>query len=273
METLDQGTVLFGLRSEKYPNSRCFGIIITASCDIANCKVSKLYYLQAFSVKDWFCTEFAYSQVYGQKIRSSLDLFESVAAKHSLDATSLQLFSREDVIQIIDKEVCKQKDRIKVQNAYDQFCVYCRPEMTDEERKKAIQSDTKPVISFLDKVGRGEIFHYYYLPKAAYLKSEEKDDGLIVDFQEIESISMDDALKIVTPPGIDYLCLSQYSPEEQERLNKMFWLTSGDDFVGIEGKISSPWREHLIQRFSHSFARIGLDGATSADHAKLAGSI
>ena len=97
METLDQGTVLFGLRSEKYPNSRCFGIIIKASCDIANCKVSKLYYLQAFSVKDWFCTEFAYSQVYGQKIRSSLDLFESVAAKHSLDATSLQLFSREDV--------------------------------------------------------------------------------------------------------------------------------------------------------------------------------
>ena len=45
------------------------------------------------------------------------------------------------------------------------------------------------------------------------------------------------------------------------------------DFVGIEGKISSPWREHLIQRFSHSFARIGLDGATSVDHAKLASSI
>ena len=272
MEALDQGTVLFGLRSEKYPNSRCFGIIITASCDIANCKVSKLYYLQAFSVKDWFCTEFAYNQVYEQKIKSSLGMLESVAAKHGLDAASLRLFSREDVMQIIDKEVCKQKDRAKVQEAYERFCVYCRPEMTDEERKKAIQSDTKPVTSFLDKVGKGEIFHYYYLPKAAYLKSEEKDDGLIVDFQEIESISMNDALHIVTP-GIDYLCLSQYSCNEQDRLKKLFWLTSDDDFVGIEGKISSPWREHLIQRFSHSFARIGLDGATSVDHAKLASSI
>ena len=272
MEELDQGTVLFGLRSEKYPNSRCFGIIITASCDIANCKVSKLYCLQAVSAKEWFCTECGYNQVYEQKIKNSLKNFETVAAQHGLDAASLQLFSREEVMQIIDSEVSKPKDRSTVQKAYDQFCVYCRPEMAHEDREKAIRSDTKPAISFLDKVGKSEIFHYYYLPKVAYLESEEKDDGLIVDFQEIESLSMKDALTIVTP-GIDHLLLPHYPKEEQERFKKMFWLTSDDDFVGIEGKISSPWREHLIQRFSHSFARIGLDGATSEDHTKLVGSI
>lgn len=40
MDELDQGSVLYGLRSDRYPGIPCYGIVITASCDIANSKVS-----------------------------------------------------------------------------------------------------------------------------------------------------------------------------------------------------------------------------------------
>lgn len=42
MDELDQGSVLYGLRSDRYPGIPCYGIVITASCDIANSKVSKI---------------------------------------------------------------------------------------------------------------------------------------------------------------------------------------------------------------------------------------
>ena len=39
MNYIDQGTVIYGMRSEKYPEKMCYAIIISARCDIANDKV------------------------------------------------------------------------------------------------------------------------------------------------------------------------------------------------------------------------------------------
>lgn len=67
MDELDQGSVLYGLRSDRYPGIPCYGIVITASCDIANSKVSKIYCLIGVDAKQWFCTEYGYRQAYSQK--------------------------------------------------------------------------------------------------------------------------------------------------------------------------------------------------------------
>lgn len=64
MDELDQGSVLYGLRSDRYPGIPCYGIVITASCDIANSKVSKIYCLIGVDAKQWFCTEYGYRQAY-----------------------------------------------------------------------------------------------------------------------------------------------------------------------------------------------------------------
>ena len=47
MNYINQGTVLYGMRSEKYPEKMCYAVIISARCDIANNKITKLYYLIA----------------------------------------------------------------------------------------------------------------------------------------------------------------------------------------------------------------------------------
>lgn len=56
MDELNQGSVLYGLRSDRYPGIPCYGIVITASCDIANSKVSKIYCLIGVDAKQWFAT-------------------------------------------------------------------------------------------------------------------------------------------------------------------------------------------------------------------------
>lgn len=264
---LDQGTIIYGIRSDKYPNLRCYGVIITASCDIAQQKVSKLYYLLAIDAKEWFCSKFAYPQVYCSKIEGLQKKFYATAEKYNLNADSLLCFSKEEVTHIIDEEISRKEQREKILSQYNDLLLYSDPNISDEQIKKAIKSDSNPVVEFLSRVGRGEVLHYYYLPQTAYQKNEVRHKGLIVDLQEIGHVTLSDALKIQTT-GIDYLALPE-DPLLRERLKSNFWLESEDDFIAIEGNIESPWREHLMQRFSHGFIRIGLDGATKTDYENL----
>lgn len=215
----------------------------------------------------WFCSKFAYPQVYCSKIKGLQNKFCATAKKHDLNSDSLLRFSKEEVTYIISEEISRKEQREKILSQYNELLLYSAPNMSDEQIKKAIKSDTNPVVEFLSRVGRGEILHYYYLPQTAYRKNEVRHKGLIVDLQEIGHVTLSDALRIQTI-GIDYLTLPE-DPLLTEHLKSDFWLESEDDFVAIEGNIESPWREHLMQRFSHGFIRIGLDGATKEDYENL----
>ena len=92
MRGLDQGTMLSNVRSSKYSGIRCFGVVITASCDIANTnenssKVSKLYYLVAVEVKKWLSVETGYNLVYKEKKNNLLQTVNSCAENCGLSAS------------------------------------------------------------------------------------------------------------------------------------------------------------------------------------------
>jgi len=269
LDGLDQGTVLSGLRSDKYPGISCYGIVITASCDISNDKVAKLYFLTGVDAKRWFRTEYAYHQVYDVKIKKLFKPVEELCEQFSLDADAIRDFTPEEVRAVINVNLAQKTDRDQFERRYQDYATYCRPGMDDEARGQAIRQDTKPAVTFLKEIGKERILHFFYLPKAAYLKNSSlMDDGLIVDLQEIDSISMQDARQI-TGLGIDNLILIGANEEECVRLRSRYWLEGEEDFVGIEGEVVPPWREHLMQRFMRDFARIGLNGATGLDYETL----
>lgn len=272
MSQLDQGSILFGIRSEKYPNSCCFGVVISASCDIANCKVPQFYYLVAVDAADWFSTGVGYNQVYDEKIKSLLSKLENHAQKHSLDATFLQQFSTEDFNLVIESEITKVRDRAEIKKAFEQFRIFNHPSMTDEHRKEAIREDVEPVKKFLESISKGTINHFYFLPQIAYRENGKKNIGLMVDLQEIRMLSLQDA-RMIFSPGIDYMLLPCIDEKQQMILKNSYWLNNESDFVGVDGIVKSPWREHLMQKFSHAFVRIGLDGSTKDDFLQLARSI
>lgn len=267
---IDQGTILYGFRSEKYPEICCYAIIISASCDIANHKIPKYYYLTAVDAKQWFCTKVGYEQVYNHYIQNLKSGLKTALQTCQLNVDLICELLPDQVSTIFNAVEMNRKQRRKLDESYAKFHRFSDPGMDYDKRKALIAAEQKCVLDYLGRVSKGEILHYYYLPNDTYLEHGTKADGLIVDLQEIGYLSVDDVKKIATP-GIDYLCVQQNGQlyEDRDRLSKQFWLRNENDFVDVEGAVDSPWREHLMQRFSNGFIRIGVDGAREADYKRL----
>lgn len=268
MRTFDQGTIIYGVRSEKYLDIPCRAIIITASCDVANCKVPKFYYIVAVDIQKWLLSDVGYTEVYKGKANGVKKNLINRLTKYSLDVNTLIQFdegARQNTIQTYVENTKKQDDLLSEIISYRELCA----EYSDlPTRRRVIENYSTEMVSFLKKVREGEIFHYYYLPQKAYMDGGLLSDGLIVDLQEIRDFPISDAESILSP-GIDFLALPK-NPKEVDRLKERYWLVKEDDFVMVEANIISPWREHLMQRFSFAFTRIGLDGPTDTDFKKLA---
>lgn len=272
MDKLDQGTIINGIRTEKYPKIKAHGIVITASCDLANKKVNKLYYLLGIKAEDWVCSTQGFKLIYSEKKENKLNELKEMSKSLGLNVEALCGFSDDIAKKVIESEVEVKKQKNRLLKVFEEYRNLEKCMISSEQRKRTIHSDEDVAAKFLNKIGKGEIFHYYFLPQKAFTQNGKTDSGIIVDLQEICTLSLDDAYEIERF-GIDNLYLDKFSEEKQERLKKIFWLDSSDDYVLIEGNISSPWREHLMQRFSHCFARIGLDGATKSDYEKIINNI
>ena len=71
--------VLNNFRVEQFPGFQFYAIVITARCDIANCKVSKFYYLKAAPIDIWAKTEglrLALEKIYIKKLKEVLQYWE-----------------------------------------------------------------------------------------------------------------------------------------------------------------------------------------------------
>lgn len=301
-EKIDQGTVIFGIRSEKYPSSPCYGIIITARCDIAQGKVPKYYFLEAVDATSWFCSKHGYEQVYYNSIKAKKSNVCTKSQELELDGVTLLSKSREEIQLILNdkrQQVSGHKKNLSkidaLEKSIDQYMQVALTESDDNHRKQGIKTNSNAAVDYIKNIDLGKLHHYHFIPQAAYLENNKvKSKGLIVDFLEIRSLSLEDAKKITVPlssnnhnesgiyysdlptlPDLEELTgrksIGRYIEKltEYSRLKKNYWLEKSTDFVAIEGTIKSPWCEHLMQHFSNSFVRIGLDNPTDADYKAL----
>lgn len=262
MNCIDQGTILYGMRCKKYPENKCYAIIISARCDIANQKLLKLYYLTALNVKEWLCSETGFSEVYREFIKNKKNTFKTKYRNHPINFDLLFTWPLETASTVLN---AYKKNRL----LEDYFSLYKSIDSSNENnRRKIIKDNPKTAISFLKSITAGHTYHYFFLPKNAYENNEIKDDGLIVDLQEIGIMPLQD-IKSIISPGIDYQTLSKQNQNEKIRLSNAYWLETNDDFVAIDSIIKSPWCELLMQRFANDFIRIGVDGSVDNDYKQL----
>lgn len=98
------------------------------------------------------------------------------------------------------------------------------------------------------------------------------NSGLIIDLQEIGFLLPKVAEIVIQQRGIDINTIHNLEKNDfdfVQILKRNFYLKNSDSIIDIEGNICSPWREHLMQRFSQGFIRIGLDGATDSDFKEI----
>ena len=262
MQKLDQGTVIYGIRSEKYPEVRCYGIIVSARCDVANCKVRRLYYVIGVDVNDWIVTEEGFSHVLDSKLKEVERKICEAVRKAGLDPETLLDFDEDSVKKVLAVETDKQTAETILRLHYD-YCQYFTKDL--KKRRELIKANLKSVRAQLKEINKGKQVHLYYLPQAAYMDKEELLKGLIVDLQELEAISIADA-EMLEKGQIDRK-LREF--DKTDHYNSFCWLEAEDDFTAIDCQIKSPWCEHLMQRFSNSFIRIGLDGPSDKDFDRM----
>ena len=271
MDHIEQGSIIYGIRSDRYSEIRCYAILISARCDIANEKISKLYYLTGVNAKEWFCTKWGYNQIIGRQVKNHKTSCEKVLDQYDLNIDVMLDFSLEESLELLKQQIGDASKQKKVCTQFEALYKEIKAEESQQERKKNIlQNGQKLAVQILKDICAGKVTHYFYLPQNTYLNNQEEkisENGLIVDLQEIGIMEMKDARNLESP-GIDCRTLELESKSEKERLKAKYWLED-DDFVGIDGIIKSPWCELLMQRFAYDFTRIGVDAPGNDDFEKL----
>ena len=264
MYSLTQGTIITGVRSDKYSNIRCNGVVISARCDLANCKISKIYYLIAVPSDDWLLSDEGFNIVLSQRQNDLEDKLQTKLGGSGLDWSTLKSFSVEEFSTVIhDQEVGLKKDTDKVLEVFRTFKNYTSKYLELGDKKAILQNESKSVASSLLKIANGQMMHYIYVPENAYIKDGSIDRGLIIDLQELEYISIRDAERLVNCE-ID-IQSKDLSEVDKQRYNNCFFLMDWPGYAMAEYDIASPWTEYIMQRFSNEFIRIGVDGPQKED--------
>lgn len=264
MYSLTQGTIITGVRSDKYSNIRCNGVVISARCDLANCKISKIYYLIAVPSDDWLLSDEGFNIVLSQRQNDLEDKLQTKLGGSGLDWSTLKSFSVEEFSTVIhDQEVGLKKDTDKVLEVFRTFKNYTSKYLELGDKKAIHQNESKSVASSLLKIANGQMMHYIYVPENAYIKDGSIDRGLIIDLQELEYISIRDAERLVNCE-ID-IQSKDLSEVDKQRYNNCFFLMDWPGYAMAEYDIASPWTEYIMQRFSNAFIRIGVDGPQKED--------
>lgn len=264
MYSLTQGTIITGVRSDKYSNIRCNGVVISARCDLANCKISKIYYLIAVPSDDWLLSDEGFNIVLSQRQNDLEDKLQTKLGGSGLDWSTLKSFSVEEFSTVIhDQEVGLKKDTDKVLEVFRTFKNYTSKYLELGDKKAILQNESKSVASSLLKIANGQMMHYIYVPENAYIKDGSIDRGLIIDLQELEYISIRDAERLVNCE-ID-IQSKDLSEVDKQRYSNCFFLMDWPGYAMAEYDIASPWTEYIMQRFSNAFIRIGVDGPQKED--------
>ena len=122
MSGYTQGTTIYGLRSQYYEGICCYGVIITARCDIAQEKVKALHVLSAISLRDWVCTELFDRAFHAYLENDILGPIKQWSKDNELDFDTLLTFGPNKTLVNINADTSlKAKNRNKLEKAVSQW--------------------------------------------------------------------------------------------------------------------------------------------------------
>ena len=258
MNQITQGSVISGVRFENYKGTYCSAVVITARCDLANKgKVGKVFYLCAVPLKEWVLSRKGIGIIAAKEIKNCQEKLESITKRYGLDLQALIQFSEEEVQTVLldvkmneqhIKELCENM-RIKKEFACIKYSNSRFIELLKEDKFK------KELVAKLKEIADGKNTHLCFIPRDAYNNDMCFSDGLIVDLEEIDCFTTE-VKEMIEDYRIDKLELSR---TDYEKWNKVFCLSEEPGYVIVDACLKSPWIEYLMQKFSYSFTRIGVD--------------
>ena len=230
-----QGSIINCCISSNYANSSVDGIIITPRCDLAHeGKVYYVHYLPIVDFKEWFLYDgkkYLYSRWYLKRKEKFFDLCKRYSLPNCLN--------KKDLYEQMALKVVPQNNYhqfLDVLNNYFSASYGCAEfiqYLTGKEAKKQI----------VKNLLQDNLPAFYLLDNWEKNKSSYK----VILLRELRRISFSTIMRI--DGGIE--CKSINKQEDE--------LEVEGDLCFVQTQVASPFMEHIMQRFSYNFCRIGVD--------------
>lgn len=246
---ITQGSIITGCIASKYEGYQVWGCIITARCDLSNKKVGMVHYLPIVNFDDFLRMEIVdgLKEEWVKELKSNLEkrIKEKGLSPSFLDRN----LSRDDFEILVKANFKNAKESNKFIRDYEKFLNASKTPIKDVISDNRGEGKLKHEI---DRLVNNENTNYHLIEDWVCTNGEEQRFKVIM-LREIKEMSLECAMSL--PDGIletdianDYLCRNSLS-------------TSADksNFYYVDSELVSPYIEHILQRFSNNFIRIGVE--------------
>ncbi len=263
-----QGSIISNIRSQKYSGVSCYGIVISARCDLAQNKVDSIHAVSAVPLSVWL-QMVVFQKALSASIKSQLKIISKWAEAEKLDMEVLIDFGPEKTMENIQASIdtnLKEQARAAC-SQWQKYQRYKSGNVTLQETADFLNQEGKDKrITILSELLTGKLNNFCFVPENAYLSNGNVYNGLVADFKDIITFSSQQ-IRDIQRGDYDYLRILA-SPQLQN-LNQQFYLENRDDVVQIKFEIRSPWIERFMQNFAFSFIRVGVDTISQTDGKSL----
>lgn len=217
---LTQGSIITNIRSHKYPDVHCYGIVITARCDFAQTNVPAFYLLTAMPIKEWV-NKVLPNEIFEKKIKSKRKALIECAKAAEVDIESFIDSSPASFSEKIDKQkqiTSQTRDKIKGKYTAWQSSI----EEAKLKKKSSISLDT--LKNKITAVLHNNVTKTCFIPQYSYYKNP---------IEKISTLLLDAAGISATTTEVNYDCrkklqeLSLYFTKQYGPFQEKQDLTSG----------------------------------------------
>lgn len=259
-QTITQGLVFYGVRSYHYPDMACYGIVITARCDLAQKKVKQVHYVTAVTINEWLKGD-CLLIISEELSKNSLKNIKNWMKQKSLNSRVVAEFGPQKCQKIVETYEISRSGKEKLLKEINMWSLakeISEGRISEDKIVELLNSDLagykKNKLSLLLK---NQLSGFYLLPHVDRKKDGE-NKGFVVNLRDIQSMKIEYFEKLIANE-IDF-----FNPiiEKDQNIRKIFFLESDSDFAMDLGIIGSPHIEHLMQSFAHLYSRIGIEDLT-----------
>lgn len=255
---ITQGSIITGCIASKYNGCQVWGCVITARCDLSNKKVGMVHYLPIVSFDDFLRKEIIgdLKEEWIKELKTNLGnrMKEKGISPSFLDRN----LSHADFETLIRANFKKTKEADKFMDDYDKY------QKAPGTAIKEVVSDSKgegKLKHEIDRLVNNENTNFHLIEDWSDNDSEDQKFKVIL-LREIKEITLECALSL--PDGLLETDISLGFLS----CNSLSVSADKSNFYYVDSEVASPYIEHILQRFSNNFIRIGVEDLPKAKVSK-----
>ncbi|WP_368888191.1 hypothetical protein [Proteus columbae] len=232
-----QGSIFEGLNSNQDGNYT-HAIIVTAKCDIANNKARNILCLPIYKAEDWINNHG--DEIVFRRIEVKLEnKLKTELNSLKISFETLNIYPLESIISLVEQKQKKNEEiKMCIEMYYSKKCNYNLKFVADERKNlvSTLINNTENSIYFLERIDFDELIEPH-----------------IIDLANPVSIPYCIAKKLSN--GINR---NKTNSSKNKQLIEQY-LTIYKPEISYISILKSPYIEHVLQKFSSYYSRIGTD--------------